>query len=185
MLCFARVIPQLLPSSCGHSKLCFKSPFCVPPVTLRSVVTSLAVPDVLSERQRREAATLPGILAGLTPSHRTTSSRSQQQSSPQHPPPRSLCCTPHFTGPAPLPAICSGSFSPNKLSERQLVCLPPLRRDYLRQKEDGRCLATAGHLRNVMSVSARLWTTQSPRPSSEETLLDPEGLLSQERGSHE
>lgn len=90
---------------------------------------------------------------------------------------------PHFTGPAPLPAICSGSFSPDKLSERQLVCLPPLRRDYLRQKEDGRCLATAGHLRNVMSVS--LWTWQSPRPSSEETLLAPEGLRIWERGSRE
>lgn len=36
-----------------------------------------------------------------------------------------------------------------------------------------------------MAVSTRLWTMQSPRPSSEETLLDPEGLLSQERGDHE
>lgn len=102
-LCSAQVIPRLLPGSCGQSKLHFKSPFCVPPGTLCSMVTSLAAPDVLSERQGREAATLPGILAGPTPSHRATSSRSQQQSSPQHSSPRSLCCTPTSQARHPSP----------------------------------------------------------------------------------
>lgn len=36
-----------------------------------------------------------------------------------------------------------------------------------------------------MSVSTRPWTTRSLRPISEGTLLVPEGLLSQERESHE
>lgn len=43
--------------------------------------------------------------------------------------------------------------------------------------------SNCGHPRNSMSVCTRPWTMQSPRPSSEETLLAPEGLLSQERGS--
>lgn len=138
------------------------------------------------EEPRREAATLPGVPAGSTFKSQNNQFQEPAAILPPMPPPQvTTTLHPHFTGLTPLPSMCSGSFSPNKLSETQLVCLPPLRRDYLRQKEDGRCLATAGHPRNATSVSTRPWTTRSLRLISEGTLLAPEGLLSQERESHE
>lgn len=132
------------------------------------MVTSLPAPGVLSGEQRGEEATLPGIPAEPN-SHRVSEQQSPCPGYPAAPPLHNLSTPPPHMLWLFLPI----------LSEMQLVSLPPLRR-LLTLEEDGGCLATAGHSRNVMSISPHPWTMQSPRPSSEgQTFLAPEGLPSQ------